>query len=143
MELYTDGSCLKNPGCGGWACVTKNKFQICGGDKETTNNIMELTAVINGLEKCLDIGEHEVTVFTDSKYVKNGITQWIHSWISNNWMTSQNQPVKNKKLWKKLYEISKKINSLKWEWVKAHDGNELNEKADKLARRTAELISQY
>lgn len=142
MEIYTDGSCLNNPGPGGWACVTKNKFQIFGGDKDTTNNIMELTAVIEGLKKSLEQGEKSVIVFTDSNYVKQGITVWIKNWKVNGWLSSRGQSIKNKHLWKKLDSLTDKFLSLEWKWVKAHNGNTLNEKADKLARSAAELISQ-
>ena len=140
--MYTDGSCLNNPGSGGWACVTDNKFQIFGGDKDTTNNIMELTAVIEGLKKCLEQEEKNIIVFTDSNYVKQGITVWIKNWKLNGWLSSRGQSIKNKHLWKKLDTLTDEFLSVEWKWVKAHNGNTLNEKADKLARSAAELISQ-
>ena len=141
MDVYTDGSCLGNPGHGGWAGHCDNQFTICGGDgPRTTNNIMELTAVIRSLEKCLELNILHVKVFTDSSYVKNGITQWVYNWQNNNWKTSQGSDVKNKLLWKKLLNLTDKFSKVDWQWVKAHNGNQLNEKVDKLARNSAELI---
>lgn len=147
MNIYTDGSCLGNPGPGGWAALGSSLsdsgpfFKICGGDLHTTNNMMELTAAIMGLEKALDLGGKSVKIFTDSNYVKDGITKWIKNWEKNNWKTSSGSPVKNQKLWKKLLEVSKEFLNLEWEWVKAHNGDPNNEAADTLARKTAELIS--
>ncbi len=145
MKIYTDGSCLGNPGPGGWAALSDVEsgpiFKICGGDLHTTNNMMELTAAIMGLEKALDLGGKSVKIFTDSNYVKDGITKWIKNWEKNNWKTSSGSPVKNQKLWKKLLEVSKEFLNLEWEWVKAHNGDPNNEAVDTLARKTAELIS--
>lgn len=142
MKLYTDGSCLGNPGIGGWAaiCVDDNNeqfFKVCGGDLHTTNNIMELTAVLRGLER---YGKAPITVYTDSQYVKNGITQWIHGWKRNGWNTAAGSPVKNRELWEALdNNVSPSVN---FEWVKAHNGDHWNEKVDDLARRTAQLIKE-
>lgn len=142
MKLYTDGSCLGNPGPGGWGAICINDadgyfFRVCGGDTHATNNIMELTAVIRGLER---YGPGPVTVYTDSQYVKNGITQWIHKWKRNGWKTANGSDVKNKHLWETLDKLV--TNFVSFEWVKAHNGDRFNEEVDNLARRTCELIKQ-
>jgi len=146
IDIYTDGSCLGNPGRGGWAavgqCENKNCeiFEICGksNSDKTTNNIMELTAVIEGLQVALDeYGFSKATVITDSLYVKNGITQWVHTWKKHNWKTSRGSEVKNKSLWETLVNIVEKFNQVEWRWVKAHNGNTINEKVDTLARNCA------
>jgi ribonuclease HI len=140
-NIYTDGSCLGNPGFGGWAGHCEGNFTICGGDgPKTTNNIMELTAVIRSLRKSNDLGHKEIIIHTDSSYVKNGITQWVYKWQNNNWKTSQGSDVKNKKLWINLLNLVDKFSNIEWIWVKAHNGDEFNEKVDTLARKTAELI---
>lgn len=140
-EIYTDGSCLGNPGFGGWAAICDGLFTVCGGDgPRTTNNIMELTAAIRGLEKAHEMGFKEVVLYTDSNYVKKGITEWVTKWEKKNWVTSTGTPVKNKHLWIRLVEISKKFLHVEWKWVKAHNGNPMNEKVDKLARSCAELV---
>lgn len=147
IEIYTDGSCLKNPGPGGWAGVGNYNgtevFVTCGGDgPKTTNNIMELTAVIRSLEMAYtNYGFQKAKIYTDSSYVKNGITQWVYRWEQNGWKTSQGSDVKNKKLWKTLVNLVDKFNKVEWQWVKAHNGNPLNEKVDKLARQCATEIS--
>ena len=138
-DVYTDGSCLGNPGPGGWAAIS-DTFRVCGGETESTNNRMEMQAVIQGLKKCLAMGHLEVTIYTDSNYVKQGITAWSKKWELNGWRTSTGSAVKNVELWKKLIKISKKFLVLKWEWVKAHNGDPMNEAVDTLARKTAELI---
>ena len=142
MKLYTDGSCLGNPGFGGWAaiCVNDNNeafFKVCGGDSHTTNNIMELTAVIRGLER---YGNGPITVYTDSQYVKNGITKWIQGWKRNGWKTAAGTPVKNKGLWEALDKLMTPF--VNFEWVQAHNGDYWNEKVDTLARKTAELVKE-
>jgi len=133
--IYTDGACSGNPGKGGWGAVLKcgkHEKEIYGSSEETTNNKMELQAVIEAL-KCLK-EKCEVEIYTDSVYVKNGITDWIKNWKLNGWKNSQKKPVKNIELWKNLdAEVSK--HKIEWFWVKGHDGNEMNEKADKLANR--------
>lgn len=142
LKIYTDGSCLGNPGSGGWAAIC-DKFTVCGSDgPKTTNNIMELTAVIAGLQKALDIGFRDVQIYTDSNYVKKGIMEWATKWEKNGWMTSTGTPVKNKQLWVKLVELTKKFMIIEWTWVKAHNGNINNERVDKLARRCAELVKE-
>lgn len=112
-------------------------FKLCGGDSHTTNNIMELTAVIRGLER---YGNGPITVFTDSQYVKNGITKWIHGWKRNGWKTAAGTDVKNRNLWEALDMLVTPF--VTFEWVKAHNGDYWNEKVDNLARKTAELIKE-
>ena len=139
IKIYTDGSCLKNPGNGGWAAIicTRNEMKkISGSEKDTTNNRMELLATINALKEVNS--EDLIEIYTDSKYVKNGITDWIHNWIKNNWKTSNKQDVKNKDLWVQLHELSNN-SKIKWNWVKAHAGNPLNEEVDLLAKKAASL----
>ena len=145
VRLYTDGSCLGNPGKGGWGAIGLNEndeilFKLSGGAKTATNNTMELTAVIRGLERIHELGMTDVIVYTDSKYVSQGISVWISQWIRKNWKKSDGKPVKNKELWVKLYEICLKIDDIRWEWVKAHSGNKWNEEVDSLARNFAENI---
>jgi len=139
IKVYTDGACSGNPGIGGWGAVilinNKDPVHLNGGSDQTTNNQMELTAVINVLKYF--ITSQEITIFTDSKYVMNGIKTWIANWKKNGWKTSSKKPVKNKELWLELdTEISK--HTICWEWVKGHAGNENNETADFLARRYIE-----
>ena len=139
IKIYTDGSCLNNPGNGGWAAIINhngNVVKISGSEKETTNNKMELMAPIKALQK-IDKDE-KIEIYTDSKYVKLGITEWIHKWKKNNWQTSKKEPVKNKELWIQLYELTNQF-EIKWIWVKAHAGNALNEEVDLLAKKAAEL----
>ena len=139
IRIYTDGSCLENPGNGGWAAIINNDGnikKISGSEKETTNNRMELLAPINALKE-IDFNS-QVTIYTDSQYVKLGITKWINKWITNNWQTSKKEDVKNKDLWIKLYDLNKSLN-VKWNWVKAHAGNPLNEEVDLLDKKAANL----
>ena len=143
LTIHTDGSCLGNPGPGGWAahCIHFTIYDGCG--PKTTNNIMELTAVIKALEKLKEINYNthaHICIFTDSNYVKNGISSWVKNWVKNNWKTSTGQPVKNKELWEKLYNLSKDYSKIEWKWVKAHNGDPNNEKVDSLARKCAECI---
>lgn len=140
MKLYTDGSCLGNPGRGGWAAIAVNDennpdFKVAGGDTHTTNNIMELTAVIRGLER---YGGGSVVVYTDSKYVMDGITKWINGWKKNGWKTSTGGQVKNKSLWEQLDKLVTPFVS--FQWVKAHNGDHWNEAVDTLAKKCAQLI---
>ena len=139
IKIYTDGSCLKNPGSGGWAAIINNNGnikRISGNEKRTTNNRMELMAPINALK---DIDpKDEIEIYTDSQYVKLGITEWINTWIKNNWKTSKKEDVKNKDLWLELYNLNQ-LFKLKWNWVKAHAGNPLNEEVDLLAKKAANL----
>ena len=122
-EIYTDGSCLTNPGNGGWAAIIIEDGEIkniSGSEKNTTNNRMELMAPINALK---NMGPKDgIEIYTDSQYVKLGITEWINTWMKNNWKTSKKEDVKNKDLWLELYNLNKSLN-VKWIWVKAHAGN--------------------
>ncbi len=137
IKIYTDGSCLNNPGNGGWAAIINENgkiLKISGSEKNTTNNKMELMAPIKALKK-ID-KRNKVEIFTDSKYVKLGITEWIHKWVNNSWQTSKKEDVKNKELWIELYELTKLL-EINWVWVKAHSGNALNEEVDLLAKKAA------
>ena len=139
IKIYTDGSCLENPGNGGWAAIifmNNEKIIISGPKKNTTNNQMELMAAIEALKKIPK--DQEVQMYTDSKYVKMGITEWIKKWSQNDWKTSSKQKVKNIELWKELNDISKK-HKIEWHWVKAHAGNPNNEEVDELAKKAANL----
>ena len=138
IKIYTDGSCLNNPGNGGWAAIINVNGvikKISGSVKDTTNNKMELMAPIKALQEIK--GNEQIEIYTDSQYVKLGITDWVHKWIKNNWQTSKKEPVKNKKLWVQLYELNN-LCDVKWIWVKAHAGNVLNEEVDLLAKQAAE-----
>ena len=139
IKIYTDGSCLENPGKGGWAAIINNDGdikKISGNEKNTTNNRMELMAPINALKK-MDSNK-EIEIYTDSQYVKLGITKWINTWLKNNWKTSKKEDVKNKDLWLELHSLNRSLN-IKWNWVKAHAGNTLNEEVDLLAKKAANL----
>ena len=140
VNIYTDGACSGNPGPGGWGvvlCYADQKKMLSGAELETTNNRMELTAAIRGLQaltrKC------DVIIITDSQYVKNGITDWITNWKKNNWKTAAKKPVKNKDLWQEL-ENELKNHTVTWQWVKGHSGHQENEQADLLAREA--ILSQ-
>ena len=137
IKIYTDGSCLENPGKGGWAAIiidNGKEKEIKGSKENTTNNQMELLAPINAL-KNIPKGS-QVQIFTDSKYVKSGITEWIHNWKKNGWKTADKKNVKNKDLWTELDELSSNF-KIEWNWVKAHSTDELNNKVDLLARSSA------
>lgn len=138
-DIYTDGSCLGNPGPGGWA-VAGAGIQMSGGQDQTTNNVMEMTAVVKALETCLVRDILEIRLFTDSNYVKNGITSWIKNWKRNGWRTSVGAPVKNKELWIEIDTLSQKMKCVEWKWVKAHNGHPQNELVDRLAREEATEI---
>jgi ribonuclease HI len=135
IEIWTDGACSGNPGPGGWGALLKKgtiEKEFFGGENNTTNNRMELMATIKALEALTK--PCNLTLYTDSNYVKNGITLWIKGWITKNWKTAAGQPVKNQDLWQMLLSATKphKIN---WVWVKGHAGNINNERADTLARK--------
>ena len=143
LIAYTDGACSGNPGPGGWGAlliaqqngaVLKEK-ELCGGEGETTNNRMELTAAINALNAMKK--QANITVITDSSYVKDGITKWIIGWKRNGWKNSQKKPVKNEDLWKQLDEATQK-HDVTWQWIKGHAGHAENERADELAREGME-----
>ena len=138
IKIYTDGSCLNNPGNGGWAAIINDNGvikKISGSVKDTTNNKMELMAPIKALQEIK--GNEQIEIYTDSQYVRLGITDWVHKWIKNNWQTSKKESVKNKELWVQLYELNN-LCDVKWIWVKAHAGNILNEEVDLLAKQAAE-----
>jgi len=141
IDIYTDGACSNNPGVGGWGAVLlykNNKKEIFGSQKDTTNNRMELKAVIEALGH-IKSTSIKIRVFTDSVYVKDGISKWIESWKNNGWKNSNKKPIKNIDLWKELDEVSKKF-IIEWIWVKGHNGNQYNEIADSLARKGCELL---
>ena len=140
VNIYTDGACRGNPGIGGWGVYIEygeTTKELYGGDKLTTNNKMELTAAIKGLEalntKC------QVNLITDSKYVMNGINGWINGWKKNNWKNSQKKDVKNKDLWIQLDKLNS-YHDVKWSWVKGHSGHFQNEKADQLANKGIDTL---
>ena len=133
VQIFTDGACKGNPGPGGWGAILRfqdNEKEINGYESLTTNNIMELMAVIESLKAISKPFQIEIT--TDSKYVKNGITSWIHNWKKNGWKTAAKKPVKNKELWIELDHLIQKHN-VSWKWVKGHSGHIENERADELA----------
>jgi ribonuclease HI len=141
VKIYTDGACKGNPGAGGWGALLELEGQekeLFGGERLTTNNRMELLAVIRALEalkrRCV------VQLHTDSKYVQQGITEWIHGWKKNGWRTAAKKPVKNDDLWKALDELAHK-HDIEWLWVKGHAGHNGNERADELANRGVESIT--
>ena len=135
VDLYTDGACSGNPGPGGWGVLMlykDNEKELCGGKPATTNNRMELMAAIQGLE-ALKRGV-KVRVHTDSTYVKDGITKWIHGWKKNGWKNAQKKPVKNAELWQRL-ETAIERHDVSWHWVKGHSDHPENDRADALARQ--------
>jgi|TARA_B100001057_G_C22700857_1_gene891643 ribonuclease HI len=135
-KIYTDGACSGNPGPGGWGAVIFNKKgiqkNIYGNEKNTTNNRMELMAPIMALKKIKT--NSEIIIYTDSTYVKNGITEWIKKWEKNGWLNSNKKPVKNKDLWIELENLCKE-NKIIWKWVKGHSNNKFNNLADELATK--------
>jgi len=142
IKVYTDGACVGNPGPGGWAAViifNEKKEEIFGGEKLTTNNRMELTAAIKALEffskkEGKQPSLNHIKIYTDSIYLKEGITTWINSWEKNNWKTSDKKNVKNVDLWKKLKELVKSY-EIEWCWIKGHSDDPMNDLADKLAKQ--------
>ena len=146
IKIYTDGACVGNPGPGGWAAIIllKNgKKELFGGEKLTTNNRMELTAAIKALEYFTKQEEKQpskkhIRIFTDSTYVKEGITVWINSWEKNNWKTAGKKNVKNVDLWKKLKELIQ-TSQVEWNWVKGHSKDPMNDLADKLAKEATPI----
>ena len=146
IKIYTDGACIGNPGPGGWAAIVlleNEKKELFGGEKLTTNNRMELTAAIKALEYCAkqegkQLSLKHVRIFTDSTYVKEGITVWINNWEKNNWKTADKKNVKNVDLWKKLKELVQS-NRVEWNWVKGHSDDPMNDLADKLAKKATPI----
>ncbi|MEP0339848.1 MAG: ribonuclease HI [Alphaproteobacteria bacterium] len=135
IEIFTDGACSGNPGPGGWGVLLRwrdHEKELCGGEAQSTNNRMELMAAIQGLESLTR--PSKVRLVTDSTYVKDGITKWIHGWKRNGWKTAAKKPVKNEDLWRRL-EAALGPHDVEWHWVKGHDGHAENERADELARR--------
>jgi ribonuclease HI len=139
VVIYTDGACKGNPGPGGWGAFLRwgdHEKELFGGEPNTTNNRMELTAVIQALGSLKR--DCAVAVYTDSEYVKNGITTWIHGWKKRGWRTADNKPVKNQELWQAL-EAQVAQHRVQWHWVRGHNGDPGNERADALANRGVEL----
>tara|TARA_Y100000590_G_scaffold409412_1_gene501566 strand:+ start:2379 stop:2825 length:447 start_codon:yes stop_codon:yes gene_type:complete len=146
IKIYTDGACIGNPGPGGWAAIIiaeNSKKELFGGEKLTTNNRMELTAAIKAIEYCekqekKQLSLKQIKIYTDSIYLKEGITVWINTWQKNNWKTADKKNVKNVDLWKKLMELvsSKQI---EWNWVKGHSNDPLNDEADQLAKKATPI----
>ena len=139
FEIYTDGSCLGNPGPGGWGAISDD-FKLCGSSRTTTNNQMEMTAIVRALEEANKRDIQVVRIFTDSNYVKQGINSWIINWRKNGWKTAKGAPVKNKELWEAIDEARKQLQIVEWRWVKAHNGHPQNEAVDRLARECAKNI---
>ena len=140
VEIYTDGACKGNPGPGGWGAWLRSgdhERELWGGEAQTTNNRMELTAVIESLAALK--APSRVILHLDSEYVRNGITSWIHNWKRRGWRTASNQAVKNVDLWQKLDAVTQ-AHKIDWRWVKGHAGNEGNERADALANRGVEQV---
>jgi ribonuclease HI len=140
VRIYTDGACKGNPGPGGWGALLvfgEREKELFGGEAHTTNNRMELTAVIRALESLTRPCAAEI--HTDSQYVKNGIETWIHGWKRNGWKTADKKPVKNAELWRELDELAAR-HDIRWHWVKGHNGHPENERADALANRGVEVL---
>jgi len=142
VEIYTDGACRGNPGPGGWGVLMRAgraERELCGGDPQTTNNRMELQAAIEGLaalkRPC------RVALYTDSEYLRKGITEWLNGWKQNGWKTSARKPVKNQDLWQRLdHEVTR--HEIRWHWVKGHSGHPENERADALANRGIDALGR-
>ena len=140
VEIFTDGACRGNPAPGGWAALLRSQGiekMLSGAEPETTNNQMELMAAIQGLEALKRTSS--VALTTDSQYVRQGITQWIHGWKRNGWKTSQKQPVKNKELWQRL-DAAVESHDVQWHWVKGHSGHEENERVDQAANDAIDVM---
>jgi len=135
VDIFTDGACSGNPGPGGWGAVLRSgehEKELCGGERDTTNNRMELTAAIEALEALTE--PCQVTLTTDSTYVRDGITRWLANWKQNGWRTAAKKPVKNQELWQKLDRQASR-HDVTWKWVKGHSGHPENERADMLANQ--------
>jgi len=141
VVVYTDGSCLGNPGRGGWGVIVQwddGESQLWGSSPISTNNEMELTAAFNACQELVKNNVKNGIIYTDSQYVQKGITQWMNKWRKNKYMSSTNKPIKNKEIWKLLDEEQAKIDHIDWRWVKAHNGDQMNERVDQIAREAAE-----
>ncbi len=141
VQIFTDGACSGNPGPGGWGALLRHgrhEKELSGAEAQTTNNRMELMAAIAALEALKE--PCEVDLFTDSQYLRQGITEWIHGWKKNGWKTSGKKPVKNADLWQRLEEATAR-HDIRWHWVKGHAGHAENERADALARKAARRLS--
>ncbi|MCR6646413.1 MAG: ribonuclease HI [Terricaulis sp.] len=141
VHIWTDGACSGNPGPGGWGAVLRygdTEKELNGGERATTNNRMELMAAISALEALKR--ETHVRLHTDSKYVMDGVTKWIHGWKKNGWKTADKKPVKNDDLWRRL-DAANASHKVEWVWVKGHSGDVMNERADALARAGIKLVS--
>jgi ribonuclease HI len=141
VRIYADGACKGNPGPGGWGVVLQadgNERELFGGEALTTNNRMELTAVIRALE-ALE-GSYQVEVYTDSQYVQKGISEWLPDWKRRGWRTADKKPVKNADLWRELEQLAG-VHRVKWHWVRGHAGHAENERADELANRGVDSLS--
>jgi ribonuclease HI len=142
VELFTDGSCKGNPGPGGWAALLrlgKHEKELAGAESATTNNRMEMTAVIRGLEALIE--PCRVSIYTDSRYVMDGMTKWLDGWQRRGWINASKEPVRNKDLWHELIEAASR-HEIEWNWVRGHDGHPENERVDKLASAEAEAIAK-
>lgn len=140
QKIYTDGSCLSNPGKGGWAAFIVSKGYIKGSKELSTNNEMELTAIVQALKWCIKEGIYEVEFLTDSNYCLQGATKWLSNWIKRHWRTSSGGPVKNMNLWREYLKYSHQMNKIKFTKVAAHTGDAGNEFADKKAKEAAQCI---
>ena len=141
IKVYTDGACKGNPGPGGWGVYIQSDLEekeIYGGDPETTNNQMEMQAAIEALKYLEGVNE-EIELYTDSNYLRQGITEWIHKWKVNNWKTASKKPVANRELWIELSNLNERMN-VKWNWIKGHAGHPGNERADHLANLGTENV---
>lgn len=146
IVIYADGGCSGNPGPGAWAALilaADGKKTLFGSEKSTTNNRMELKAVISALSSIAQgsITHAKLEIYTDSQYVKKGITEWIHAWIKNGWKNSAKEPVKNQDLWKEMYALSSRF-SVEWHWVKGHADDALNNECDAIVRREIKKLLQ-
>ena len=138
VEIFTDGACKGNPGPGGWGALLRmgrHEKELSGGEADTTNNRMEMTAVIRALEALIE--PCEVVIHSDSRYVIDGMTQWIHGWQKKGWVNSSKKPVRNADLWHELIDAARR-HKIAWQWVKGHDGHVENERVDQLASTAAE-----